>query len=247
MGLLEKIDKSRLPKHIAIIMDGNGRWAKKKGMLRMFGHQSGVKSVRDVCEACAKLDIPYLTVYAFSSENWNRPQQEVNALMTLLVKTIKGETPSLIKNNIRLQAIGNIALLPSKCIRELNEAIEATKNNTGTTLILALSYSSKWDIVNAFKNIATRIKSGELEEEDINEEIISNNLTTHLYPNPELLIRTSGEYRLSNFLLWELAYSEFHFTEVLWPDFSQEHLYQAIIDYQSRERRFGKTSEQIVS
>jgi undecaprenyl diphosphate synthase len=167
--------------------------------------------------------------------------------MTLLVKTIKGETPSLIKNNIRLQAIGNIALLPSKCIRELNEAIEATKNNTGTTLILALSYSSKWDIVNAFKNIATRIKSGELEEEDINEEIISNNLTTHLYPNPELLIRTSGEYRLSNFLLWELAYSEFHFTEVLWPDFSQEHLYQAIIDYQSRERRFGKTSEQIVS
>jgi undecaprenyl diphosphate synthase len=247
MGLLEKIDKSRLPKHIAIIMDGNGRWAKKKGMLRMFGHQSGVKSVRDVCEACAKLDIPYLTVYAFSSENWNRPQQEVNALMTLLVKTIKGETPSLIKNNIRLQAIGNIALLPSKCIRELNEAIEATKNNTGTTLILALSYSSKWDIVNAFKNIATRIKSGELEVEDINEEIISNNLTTHLYPNPELLIRTSGEYRLSNFLLWELAYSEFHFTEVLWPDFSQEHLYQAIIDYQSRERRFGKTSEQIVS
>lgn len=247
MGLLEKIDKSRLPKHIAIIMDGNGRWAKKKGMLRMFGHQSGVKSVRDVCEACAKLDIPYLTVYAFSSENWNRPQQEVNALMTLLVKTIKGETPSLIKNNIRLRAIGNIALLPSKCIRELNEAIEATKNNTGTTLILALSYSSKWDIVNAFKNIATRIKSGELEVEDINEEIISNNLTTHLYPNPELLIRTSGEYRLSNFLLWELAYSEFHFTEVLWPDFSQEHLYQAIIDYQSRERRFGKTSEQIVS
>jgi len=245
MGLLEKIDKDHLPKHIAIIMDGNGRWAKKKGLMRVFGHENGVKAVREACESCAELGVSYLTLYAFSTENWTRPQKEVNALMSLLVKTIKAETPTLLKNNIRLQAIGDLSQLPKDCIGELNEAIEATKHNSRTTLILALSYSSKWDIVNSVKKIAQRIQDGEIDISDINEALITSSLTTEPYPHPELLIRTSGEYRLSNFLLWELAYSEFYFTDVLWPDFRREHLYQAIIDYQNRERRFGKTSEQI--
>lgn len=247
MGLLEKIDKSRLPSHIAIIMDGNGRWAKKKGLMRVFGHENGVKAVREACESCAELGVSYLTLYAFSTENWNRPQSEVNALMTLLVKTIKAETPTLLKNNMRLQAIGDLSQLPKNCLEELNEAIDNTRHNNGTTLILALSYSSKWDIVNSVKKIAQSVKSGEIDIEDINEELISKSLTTEPFPHPELLIRTSGEYRLSNFLLWELAYSEFHFTDVLWPDFRREHLYSALLDYQSRERRFGKTSEQITS
>ncbi len=247
MGLLEQIDKKTLPKHIAIIMDGNGRWAKKKGLMRIFGHENGVKAVREACESCAELGVPYLTLYAFSTENWNRPQMEVNALMTLLVKTIKAETPTLLKNNIRLQAIGDLTQLPKDCLAELNEAIENTKHNTRTTLILALSYSSKWDIVNSVKKIAQRIKSGEIDIEDINENLITSSLTTEPFPHPELLIRTSGEYRLSNFLLWELAYSEFYFTDVLWPDFRKEHLYQALLDYQNRERRFGKTSEQITA
>lgn len=245
MGLLEKINTSTLPNHIAIIMDGNGRWAKKKGLMRVFGHENGVKAVREACESCAELGVPYLTLYAFSTENWNRPQMEVNALMTLLVKTIKAETDTLLKNNIRLQAIGDLTQLPKDCLKELNEAIENTKQGTRTTLILALSYSSKWDIVNSVKKIAQRVKDGEIEIEDINENLITKSLTTEPFPHPELLIRTSGEYRLSNFLLWELAYSEFYFTDVLWPDFRKEHLYQAILDYQNRERRFGKTSEQI--
>jgi undecaprenyl diphosphate synthase len=247
MGLLEKIDKTRLPSHIAIIMDGNGRWAKKKGLMRVFGHENGVKAVREACESCAELGVSYLTLYAFSTENWNRPHSEVNALMTLLVKTIKAETPTLLKNNMRLQAIGDLSQLPKNCLEELNEAIDSTKHNNGTTLILALSYSSKWDIVNSLKKIAQSVKSGEIDIEDITEELISKSLTTEPFPHPELLIRTSGEYRLSNFLLWELAYSEFHFTDVLWPDFRREHLYSALLDYQSRERRFGKTSEQISS
>ena len=245
MGVLEKIEKNRLPEHIAIIMDGNGRWAKKRGLLRVFGHENGVKAVRETCEACAELGIPYLTLYAFSTENWNRPVIEVKALMNLLVKTIKSEIPTLIKNQIRLQAIGDLDKLPEDCLAELNEAIEITKNNNRMSLILALSYSSKWDIVNSVKKIASQVAEGKLDINDINEDLITSSLTTQPFPHPELLIRTSGEYRLSNFLLWELAYSEFYFTDVLWPDFRKEHLYKAIYDFQTRERRYGKTSEQI--
>ncbi|MFT7100859.1 MAG: undecaprenyl diphosphate synthase [Bacteroidia bacterium] len=241
----ENINLDRLPKHIAIIMDGNGRWAKEKGKFRIFGHQNGVKAVREVSEGCAELGVECLTLYAFSTENWNRPKIEVNALMTLLVKTIKGETATLMKNGIKLDAIGDRSTLPKNCLSELDEAIEATKDNTGMTLILALSYSAKWDIVNATKIIAQKAKDGEITPEDIDEELINQTLTTYKYPHPELMIRTSGELRISNFLLWEIAYSELYFTTVLWPDYRKEHLYEAIIDYQSRERRFGKTSEQL--
>lgn len=245
MGILSKPDLERIPKHIAIIMDGNGRWAKKQGLLRALGHESGVKSVREACEASAELGVSYLTLYTFSTENWNRPKMEVNSLMRLLIKTIRSETPTLMKNNIRLETIGDLESLPLKCVRELDEAKELTRNNTGTTLVLALSYSGKWDIVKAVKNIADKVSKHTLKLEDIDENLISDHLTTRSYPHPELLIRTSGEYRLSNFLLWELAYSELYFTDVLWPDFKKEHLYQAITDYQNRERRFGKTSEQL--
>ena len=241
----ESIDLNRLPKHIAIIMDGNGRWAREKGRFRIFGHQNGVKAVRDVSEGCAELGVMYLTLYAFSTENWNRPRKEVNALMTLLVKTIKNETKTLMENGIKLDAIGDKNMLPKDCVRELEEAIEETKDNNRMTLILALSYSAKWDIVNATKRIAEMAKKGEIDTENINEELINKTLTTYKYPHPELMIRTSGELRISNFLLWEMAYSELYFTTVLWPDFRKEHLYEAITDYQSRERRFGKTSEQI--
>jgi undecaprenyl diphosphate synthase len=241
----ENINLDRLPKHIAIIMDGNGRWAKEKGKFRIFGHQNGVKAVREVSEGCAELGVECLTLYAFSTENWNRPKIEVNALMTLLVKTIKGETATLMKNGIKLDAIGDRSTLPKNCLSELDEAIKATKGNTGMTLILALSYSAKWDIVNATKIIAQKAKNGEISPEDIDEELINQTLTTYKYPHPELMIRTSGELRISNFLLWEIAYSELYFTTVLWPDYRKEHLYEAIIDYQSRERRFGKTSEQL--
>lgn len=226
-------------------MDGNGRWAKQQGKYRIFGHQHGVQSVRDITEGCAELGVEYLTLYAFSSENWNRPKIEVNALMTLLVKTIRKETKTLMKNNIRLQAIGDKSQLPSDCVRELDEAMDATRDNTRMTLILALSYSSKWDIINAVKSISTKVKNDLLDVDDINEAIISNALTTGKYPNPDLMIRTSGEHRISNFLLWELAYSEFYFTDTLWPDFRKEHLYEAIVEYQKRERRFGKTSDQV--
>lgn len=226
-------------------MDGNGRWAKKHGKFRIFGHQNGVKSVREITEGCAEIGVEYLTLYAFSTENWNRPKTEVNALMGLLVKTIRRETKTLQKNNIRLDTIGDRSQLPLDCLSELDESIEATKNNTRMTLILALSYSSKWDIVNAVKNIAERVKEGSLGVSDVNEDLISQALTTHSYPHPDLMIRTSGEHRISNFLLWELAYSEFYFTNTLWPDFKREHLYKAILDYQHRERRFGKTSEQL--
>lgn len=241
----EKIDHTRLPRHIAIIMDGNGRWAKEKGKFRIFGHENGVKAVREVSEGCAELGIECLTLYAFSTENWNRPKFEVNALMTLLVRTIKSETKTLMKNGIKLDAIGDRSTLPKDCLTELDEAIEATKDNTRMTLILALSYSAKWDIVNATKTIAQKAIDGEIAVEDIGEELINQTLTTYKYPHPELMIRTSGELRISNFLLWEIAYSELYFTTVLWPDYRKEHLYEAILDYQSRERRFGKTGDQI--
>ncbi|MDA0777749.1 MAG: isoprenyl transferase [Bacteroidetes bacterium] len=241
----DQINLNKLPKHIAIIMDGNGRWAKEKGKFRIFGHQNGVKAVREVSEGCAELGVEYLTLYAFSTENWSRPKIEVNALMTLLVKTIKSETQTLMKNGIKLDAIGDRSTLPSECLKELDEAINATKDNTRMTLILALSYSAKWDIVNATRTIAQKALNGEIAIEDVNEELIDRTLTTHKYPHPELMIRTSGELRISNFLLWEIAYSELYFTTVLWPDYRKEHLYEAILEYQSRERRFGKTSEQL--
>jgi undecaprenyl diphosphate synthase len=245
--LLAQIDGDRLPAHLAVIMDGNGRWAKQKGKIRIFGHQHGVQAVREISEGCAELGIKFLTLYAFSSENWNRPKREVNALMGLLVKTIKHETPTLQKNGIKLETIGDRALLPADCRTELDEAMEATKNNSRMTLVLALSYSSKWDIVNAVKQIASKVKEGALSISEIDEQLISTSLTTGKYPHPELMIRTSGEQRISNFLLWELAYSEFYFTDVLWPDFTKEHLYQALSDFQNRERRFGKTSEQLTT
>lgn len=234
-----------MPQHVAIIMDGNGRWAKQKGHMRIFGHRNGIKAVHEVTEAAAELGIKYLTLYTFSTENWNRPKSETNALMGLLVSTIKDETPTLMKNGIRLQAIGDLAQLPPKCNKQLLETVEATKNNTSVTLILALSYSGRWDIIEAVKKIAIQVKENKLQPADINEHVLNSALNTAAYPNPELLIRTSGEQRISNFLLWEIAYSEIHFTPVLWPDFKREDFYSAIYDYQNRERRFGKTTEQI--
>ena len=245
MSLKSKIDEQRLPQHIAVIMDGNGRWAKEKGKFRIFGHQNGVKSVRETTEAAAELGVKYLTLYAFSTENWNRPQLEVIALMELLVSTIRKETNTLMKNNIRLKAIGNMEDLPAKCFKELTASIEETKNNTRMTLVLALSYSAKWDMTNAVKSIAQKVQAGSLLLNDITDKTIDEHLSTDGIPNPELMIRTSGEHRISNFLLWELAYSEFYFTNTLWPDFNKESLYEAILDYQQRERRFGKTSEQL--
>jgi undecaprenyl diphosphate synthase len=245
MSQVPNINKDNLPQHIAIIMDGNGRWAKEKGKLRVFGHQNGVKAVRDTVESAAEIGIKHLTLYAFSTENWNRPKFEVNALMELLVSTINKETKTLMENNIRLNAIGDLEQLPSSCLRELKEAIDKTKNNTRMTLHLALSYSSKWEITQAVKKIAEEVKEGKLELSTINDSTLDQYLTTAGIPDPELLIRTSGEHRISNFLLWQIAYSEFYFTDKLWPDFRKEDLYDAIIDYQSRERRFGKTSEQV--
>ncbi len=247
MSLKEKINLSKLPKHIAIIMDGNGRWAKQKGAERIYGHENGVKSVRDAVETAAELGVEYLTLYAFSTENWNRPKEEVIALMQLLVHTINAETPTLNKNNIRLKAIGDLKSLPGDCYNELQEAMEATKNNSRTTLVLALSYSSRWELVNAMKQIAQKIENKELSSSSITEDTINQNLCTADIPEPELMIRTSGEHRISNFLLWQLAYAELYFTDKFWPDFKKEDLYEAIIDYQNRERRFGKTSEQLIS
>jgi len=245
MDLKDKIDVSRLPEHIAIIMDGNGRWAKQKGKTRIFGHHHGVTAVRETTEAAAELGIKYLTLYAFSTENWSRPKSEVDALMKLLVRTINNETKTLNKNNIRLLAIGDLESLPKSCHNELKEAMDKTAGNTRMSLVLALSYSSKWEIVNAVKQIAEKVKKGELKMDQINNELLSSFLTTKGIPDPELLIRTSGEYRVSNFLLWQIAYSELYFTQKLWPDFRKEDLYEALIDYQNRERRFGKTTEQI--
>jgi len=236
----EKIDKSRLPKHIAIIMDGNGRWAKERGYDRIFGHQNGVTSVRETTEAAAEIGIEYLTLYAFSTENWGRPQYEVDALMELLIDTIEKETPTLNKNNVRLLAIGDINRLPGNATEKLKRCILQTANNTGLSLVLALSYSSRWEITNALKNICKDISAGKVNEKDINEELISTYLTTNSIPDPDLLIRTSGEERISNFLLWQIAYTELYFTETHWPEFRKENFYQAIYKFQQRERRFGK-------
>ncbi len=247
MSLKDQINVQKLPQHIAIIMDGNGRWAERHGEQRVFGHQNGVKSVRDTTEAAAELGIKYLTLYAFSTENWNRPIEEVNALMELLVLTISAEKETLNKNNIRLLAIGDLDSLPGNCQKELMQAIKDTSKNTRMSLVLALSYSSRWEICNAMKKIAVQVKEGKLAPEEINEELISASLTTNGIPDPELMIRTSGETRISNFLLWQLAYTELYFTEKLWPEFNKEEFYSAILDYQSRERRFGMVSAQITN
>lgn len=245
MSLLSQIDKNNVPQHVAIIMDGNGRWAKQQGENRVFGHYEGVNSVREVVEAAAMADVKFLTLYAFSTENWNRPKEEVDALMELLVATISVETPQLHKKNVRLQAIGNLQSLPPACLEELNESITTTENNTGLTLVLALSYSSKWEIMNAVQQIAQEVEAGTLKSNEISESSLEKYLCTKNIPDPELMIRTSGEHRISNFLLWQMAYTEFYFTETLWPDFRKENFFAAILDYQNRERRFGKTSEQI--
>ncbi|MCW3806511.1 isoprenyl transferase [Plebeiibacterium marinum] len=245
MSVKDKLIKERLPEHVAIIMDGNGRWAKKRGNSRVFGHKNGVKAVRAVTEAAAELQIGYLTLYAFSTENWNRPKLEVDALMSLLVSTISSETKTLMKNNVRLGVVGNVDNLPNDVRRKLMECIDKTAGNDGLTLNLALSYSSRWEITDAVKKIAKLVKNNDLDPDNIDTEIISKNLTTGGMPDPELMIRTSGELRISNFLLWQLAYAELYFCDTLWPDFGKEDFYEALLDFQGRERRFGKTSEQI--
>ena len=245
MALKDQINVKSLPRHIAIIMDGNGRWAKKQGKLRVFGHKNGVIAVRDTVEAAAELGIEYLTLYAFSTENWNRPKIEIIALMKLLVSTIHKETKTLMKNNIRLSATGDLKALPTACYDELKETMRNTAKNTRMQLNLALSYSSRWEIVEAVKDIAKNVKEGTQDLKEIDEELFSKHLNSAPSPDPELLIRTSGEYRISNFLLWQIAYAELYFTNTLWPDFRREDLYKAVLDYQSRERRFGKTSEQL--
>ncbi len=245
MDLKYKIDTGNIPQHVAIIMDGNGRWAKQQGEDRIFGHYEGVNSVREIVEACGELGVKYLTLYAFSTENWNRPKEEVDALMELLVSTISMETPNLNKKGVKLHAIGDITSLPQSCQNELQESINITANNTTVNLILALSYSSKWEIINAVKQIATQVQNGTIKTTDINANLIDNYLTTSNFPDPALMIRTSGEHRISNFLLWQLAYAEFYFTDTLWPDFRKNDFYKAILSYQNRERRFGKTSDQI--
>jgi undecaprenyl diphosphate synthase len=241
MDFKENVNKNKLPKHIAIIMDGNGRWAKQRGKERIFGHENGIQAVRETVEAAGELGIANLTFYAFSTENWCRPKDEVDTLMSLLIKAIKNETPELLEKGVRLKAIGDIASLPPECIQELNESIEITKNNTHLNVIIAISYSSQWEIVDAAKKIAQQVKNNEIEPENIDRELFKKNLQTSDTPDPDLLIRTSGELRISNFLLWQIAYTELYFTPVLWPDFRKKHFYQAILDYQRRDRRYGKT------
>ncbi len=243
--LLDSINKEFLPRHIAIIMDGNGRWAKEHGQDRLYGHFHGVESVRNIVEGCAELGVEYLTLYAFSTENWDRPEYEVVGLMELLVNTIRQEADSLHRNNIKLHVIGDMNMLPEYARKELDEALEITRDNTGLNLIMALSYSGRWELLNAVKNIAYEVKSGKLSVEEIDQDTLQRYLCTSAFPDPELMIRTSGEYRISNFLLYQLAYAELYFTNVRWPDFRKENLYEAILDYQHRERRFGKTSEQL--
>ena len=244
MSLIEKIDKNRLPRHVAIIMDGNGRWAKAKGKDRSFGHQEGVVSVRKIMDAVTQLGLKYLTLYTFSTENWNRPEEEVQALMSLLVSAIHRETPDMMKKNVRLTAIGDLSRLREDAYNTLQECIDTTSANTGTTLVLALSYSSRWEITRAARQLAQEVLEQKINPNDITEAMVSDHLTTKNIPDPDLLIRTGGEKRISNFLLWQLSYAEFFFTDVFWPDFREEELYEAILYYQQRERRFGKTSEQ---
>ncbi len=245
MSLLDKINRDTTPKHIAIIMDGNGRWAQKQGEDRLFGHNFGVEAVRETLKAAQEIGVEYLTLYAFSTENWKRPKEEVDGLMDLLVRTISGEVDELHESNVVISSIGDMDGLPPSCKEELQAAYDRTKNNTGINLILALNYSAKWELIQATKEIARRVKEGELEMDDINDCLMSDMLCTKGIPDPELLIRTSGENRVSNFLLWQIAYAEFHFTDVLWPDFKREDLYKAVLDYQSRERRFGLVSAQL--
>ncbi len=245
MNIKESIDRTKLPQHIAIIMDGNGRWAKGLGKMRVFGHKNGVSAVREVLEGAIEIGIPYLTLYAFSSENWNRPKLEVKALMELLISSLHKELPTFQKNGVKLKAIGQLDHLPIKIQKTLSETIEATKNNTKCTLTLALSYGSRSEIIDATKNIATKVAEGTLKIEDITEDIFAQNLYTTGTPDPDLMIRTSGEQRISNYLLWQLAYTELWFSSKMWPEFDRNDLFQAIYDYQSRERRFGKTSEQL--
>ena len=246
MSLIEKIDKNRLPRHVAIIMDGNGRWAKAKGKDRSFGHQEGVVSVRKIMDAVTQLGLKYLTLYTFSTENWNRPEEEVQALMSLLVSAIHRETPDMMKKNFRLTAIGDLSRLREDAYNTLQECIDTTSANTGTTLVLALSYSSRWEITRAARQLAQEVLEQKINPNDITEAMVSDHLTTKNIPDPDLLIRTGGEKRISNFLLWQLSYAEFFFTDVFWPDFREEELYEAILYYQQRERRFGKTSEQLI-
>lgn len=241
----DQIDRERLPAHVAVIMDGNGRWAKRRGFARTLGHEKGVDAVRNTVEAAAELGIKYLTLYAFSTENWNRPQYEIDALMKILVKSLRKEIKTLMKNNIRLNAIGDLTSLPAVSLRELNKSIQETSSNTGLLLTLALSYSSRWEILDMLKSIARKVENREIPLSSIDYNTINSHLSTSGIPDPELLIRTSGEYRISNFLLWQIAYSELYFTQTLWPDFDKEEFYKAILDYQQRERRFGMTSEQI--
>jgi undecaprenyl diphosphate synthase len=245
MEYFSSIDTSKVPNHIAIIMDGNGRWAKEQGKDRVVGHYEGVNSVRATVEACAKIGVKFLTLYAFSTENWNRPKYEVDALMELLVSALRGEVNALKQNNVRLRVIGDIASLPPKCQDQLKESIAMLDDCTGITLILALSYSAKWEIKEMVKKLALACKNNILNIEDINDEVIAHNLSTAEFPDPELLIRTGGEQRISNFLLYQIAYAELYFSDIHWPEFKQEQLYKAVYDYQNRERRFGMTSEQI--
>ena len=245
MNLLDSVDRSKLPKHIAIIMDGNGRWAKERGEDRVFGHYEGVMSVKEIVDACGDIGIEYLTLYAFSTENWNRPKAEVDALMELMVSTIKREIIGLLNNNVRVHFIGDLSSLPEVCQREMNDAKDKTATNTGLNLILALSYSSRQEIVETTKRIAEKVVKGELKISDIDANVFENNLETSKFPNPELMIRTSGEHRISNFLLYQLAYAELYFTPVHWPDFRKNNLYEALLNYQQRERRLGKISEQL--
>ena len=245
MTLQDQIDKSRLPGHLAVIMDGNGRWAKKKGLFRSLGHEKGSQAVREIVETCAELSIPYLTLYAFSTENWNRPKFEVDTLMKLLVSSLKKEIKTLEENNIKLNAIGNLDALPNKAHRELLDVIERTKTNSKMTLTLALSYGAREEIIKTIKEISLKVKNNLISPSNIDESVINNHLYTRDLPDVDLLIRTSGEHRISNFLLWQIAYAELYFTDTLWPDYRKDHLFEAILNYQNRERRFGKTSEQL--
>ncbi|MEX2512114.1 MAG: isoprenyl transferase [Cyclobacteriaceae bacterium] len=243
----EKINKENIPQHIAVIMDGNGRWAQKKGAMRIFGHRNAITAVREAIEGAAELGVKFITLYAFSTENWSRPKAEIDALMEILVQSISDEVPTMMKNNIKLATIGNIKSLPKACQKPLEKGKETTKGNTGMTVVLALSYSGRWEIAEAVKDIVKKVVNKEISQEDIDQDLISHSLNTAEFPDPELLIRTSGEVRISNFMLWQLAYTELYFTEVLWPDFRKQHLHEAILAFQKRERRFGKTGAQVKS